>query len=42
VYQNALTHQDDLPPEFITIIARQEQQIISAHNQIKALRDMDE
>jgi uncharacterized protein (TIGR02284 family) len=42
VYQNALTHQGDLPSEFIAIITRQEQEIISAHNQIKALRDIEE
>jgi uncharacterized protein (TIGR02284 family) len=38
-YQNALSADGGLTPEFQEIVLRQQQGIIAAHDQIKALRD---
>jgi len=38
-YQDALSPDSGLPPEFTEIVSRQREGIIAAHNQIKALRD---
>jgi uncharacterized protein (TIGR02284 family) len=38
-YEKALSPENGLPPEFTEIVLRQQQGIIAAHNQIKALRD---
>jgi uncharacterized protein (TIGR02284 family) len=38
-YRDALASDSDLTPEFAKIVSRQQEEIIAAHNQIKALRD---
>jgi uncharacterized protein (TIGR02284 family) len=38
-YGQALTPENELPPEAATVIANQQAGIITAHNQIKTLRD---
>jgi uncharacterized protein (TIGR02284 family) len=38
-YQDALSPDSDLSPEFTEIVSGQLEEIIAAHNQIKALRD---
>ena len=38
-YQNALSPDSGLTPEFTEIVLRQQEDIIAAHDQIKALRD---
>ncbi len=40
-YQTALSPENALPPEFTDIILRQQQGVIAAHDQIKALRDSE-
>ncbi len=39
VYQRALAPDGGLSPDFAEMVLRQQQKIIAAHNQIKALRD---
>jgi uncharacterized protein (TIGR02284 family) len=38
-YQNALSPDSGLTPEFTEIVSRQQEEVIAAHDQIKALRD---
>ncbi len=38
-YQEALLPESELSPEFSALLTRQQQQILLAHNQIKAMRD---
>jgi uncharacterized protein (TIGR02284 family) len=38
-YQGALAAENGLPSEFMEIVSNQMQEIVAAHNQIKALRD---
>jgi uncharacterized protein (TIGR02284 family) len=40
-YESALSPDNELPAEFTTILLHQQQDIIAAHNQIKALRDSE-
>jgi len=38
-YQAALSAKSGLAPEFTGVVMRQQQRVIEAHNQVKALRD---
>lgn len=40
-YRDALSPDSNLSPEFTGLVSRQQQGVIAAHNQIKALRDSE-
>ncbi|MDR3695695.1 PA2169 family four-helix-bundle protein [Mucilaginibacter sp.] len=40
-YESALSPDNELPPQIIEMLLRQQQDIIASHNQIKALRDSE-
>jgi len=40
-YETALLPESGLAPEYVEIVKRQQQQIITSHNQVKALRDAE-
>jgi uncharacterized protein (TIGR02284 family) len=41
-YQAALSPKCGLAPEFTEVVARQQEHVIDAHNQVKALRDAED